>query len=49
MSLTDNKAECFGAMGQDAQNDFFFNKVGMLNDMKIIGQGLVGSITVKEI
>jgi len=42
------QAECFGGMGKDAGNNLFLNKVGILNDLKIIGDGIVESILVQK-
>ena len=42
------QAECFGAMGKDAGNEYFLNKVGIVNDLKIVGDGIVESITVQK-
>merc|ERR1712050_518529 len=42
------QAECLGGVGKDAQNELFINKAGIMNDLKIMGEGLVESISVQK-
>ena len=42
------KAESYGGYGCDGQNKMFLNKMGVLNDLKIVGDGLIDTIVVQK-